>query len=479
MSHDLSRETAALRQAHVAWAARTLDDRAAVLRTIGKRFAARAEDIAATVGAETKKDGADAWFTDVVPNLDLFEWWAGAGRKAIEPRAAAISRIKFPGKSGRIVLEPKGIIGLITPWNYPSALILRSLVPALLAGNCVLLKPSEHTPRTGQLIADIFNEVLPPNVLVVAQGAGDVGAAVVDAADHVVFIGSLATGRKVAVQAAQQLKTVSLELGGKDAAIVFADCDLERTAAGVLWGAFANSGQNCAAIERCYVEAPLYEAFVRRLVDLAGTLKVAPLVTEAQAEIVRRHLDDAVARGATAHGSLPGAVILTNVPHDALVATEETFGPLLPVWPVDNAEEAIQQANRSAYGLTCSLWTSNVRRGEAMAASVSAGVVSVNNTACTAAMPFAPWSGRRGSGHGVTNSEFAILEMVQPKFVLVDSNKDPEVWWYPYTDDAVALARQTIGWLTAAGVDKIAKTVGILGAMKKRIAGQKDWARRS
>lgn len=479
MTIDLSRETAALRQSQVAWAARTLDDRAAIIRRIGKRFAARAEDVAATVLAETRKAGADAWFSDVVPNLDLFEWWAGTGRKAIEPRGASISRIKFPGKTGRILLEPKGIIGLITPWNYPSALVLRSLIPALLAGNAVLLKPSEYTPATGQLLVDIFNECLPPNVLTVVQGAGEAGAAVVDAADHVIFIGSLATGRKVAVQAAHALKTVSLELGGKDAAIVLGDCDLERTAAGVLWGAVANSGQNCAAIERCYVESSIYGRFVEKLTALAATTAVAPLVTEAQTAIVQRQLDDALARGAKAHGSLPGAVILTDVPHDALVATEETFGPLLPVWSVDNAEEAVRRTNDSEYGLTCSIWTTNLQRGEALAAAISAGVVSVNNTACTAAMPFAPWSGRRGSGHGVTNSEFAILEMVQPKFVLVDGNKDPEVWWHPYTDDAVSLARQTIGWLTATGVDKLSKTLGVLGAMKKRVTGQKDWAKRS
>jgi len=478
MSHDITAQTTSARQAQVSWGARTLDDRAKALRSIAKRFAARADEVATVVLEETRKDGADAWFSDVVPNLDLFDWWAGEGKKAIEPRAASISRIKFPGKSGRIVLEPKGLIGLITPWNYPSALILRSLIPALLAGNAVLLKPSEHTPRTGALLAEIFNEVLPPNVLTVVQGAAAAGGAVVDAADHTIFIGSLAAGKKVAVQAAGQLKTVSLELGGKDAAIVLADCDLDRTAAGVLWGAVANSGQNCAAIERCYVEAAIYPAFVEKLTRLAASVEVAPLVTAAQEAIVKAQLKDAIAKGAKAHGKLPGAVILTDVPKDADVATQETFGPLLPIWSVSSAEEAIRLTNDSDYGLTCSIWTTNLQRGEAMASTIATGVVSINNTACTAAMPFAPWSGRKGSGHGVTNSEFAILEMVQPKFILVDGNKAPEVWWLPYTDDAVSLARQTVEWLTATGFDKLTKTIGILQAMKKRVASQKIWSGR-
>jgi acyl-CoA reductase-like NAD-dependent aldehyde dehydrogenase len=478
MSVDLSATVATARNAQLAWAARDLADRAAALRRIGRAFAAHADEVAETVVAETKKAGADAWFTDVVPNLDLFEWWAGEGRKAITPRPADISRIKFPGKRGRLLFEPKGVIGLITPWNYPSALILRTLVPALLAGNAVLLKPSEHTPKTGDLIARIFNAHLPPGLLQVVQGAGEAGAAVVDAADHTVFIGSLATGRKVAVQAASQLKTVSLELGGKDAAIVLADCDLERTAAGVLWGAMANSGQNCAAIERCYVEASIYPAFVAKLKALAATLDVAPLVTDTQREIVEDHLADAAARGASVHGALPGAVILTDVPADAKITTDETFGPVLPVWPVNDVEEAVARANDSDYGLTCSVWTTNLQRGEALATALHAGVVTINNTACTAAMPFAPWSGRKGSGHGATNSELAILELVQPKFVLVDGNDAPEVWWLPYTDDAVALAKQTVGWLTATGLDKLSRTLGVLQAMKKRVAGQKGWASR-
>jgi len=472
---ELSSVFVAAHAAQVEWSRRSLPERGALLREIGRRFAARGADVAAVVVGETKKDPVDAWFSDVVPNLDLFDYWSGDGAKAIAPKKAPISALKFPKKEGRLVYEPKGVIGLITPWNYPAALTLRTLVPALMAGNAVVYKPSEHTPKTGDLLAEVFNQVLPAGLLQVVHGAGEAGQAVVAGSDHVVFIGSVATGRKVAMQAAASLKSVSLELGGKDAAIVLADCEIERTAAGVFWGAMTNSGQNCAAIERVYAEKAVYPELVKHLVGLAAKAPIAQVATEAQDQIIRRHLDDAKARGATLHGSYPGAVILENVPADAAIATEETFGPVLPVWSVDSVEEAMRRTNDSPYGLTTSVWTTNYSTAESIAAAAKAGVVTINNSACTAAMPFAPWSGRKDSGTGVTSSPLAILEMVQPKFILIDRNADPEVWWFPLSDQATALAKQTLEWLSSQGIAKLGKTLGLLGAMKKRVAEQKAW----
>ncbi len=476
-TQDLSGTVAAMRAAQLSWARTPLAERAALVRRVGDQLAARAEELARVVCEETRKDPVDAWFADVVPNLELFAHWTGPGLDAIRPRKAPISSLKFPDKRGTLHFEPRGIIGLISPWNYPAALPLRTLVPALVAGNAVLFKPSEVTPRTGALVAELFTRVLPGGLVTVIQGAAEAGQAVVDHADHVVFTGSVATGRKVAVRCAEQLKTVSLELGGKDAALVLKDCDLERTVQGVLWGAMGNSGQNCASVERVYVERPIYDAFVQRLVQAAGRLSVAPVATEAQDAVVRRHLDDARARGAKLHGDYPGAVVLTDVPEDALVMTEETFGPLCPVVPVDSYEDGLQRANRSRYGLTLSVWTQDEPRARTIAERANVGVVTVNNCAMTASMPFAPWSGRRESGHGVTNSHLAILEMVQPKFVLFDGARAPEAWWFPNTASAVSLARTTLDWLAARGPGKIGKTFGVLGALKKRLAEQKTASR--
>lgn len=473
----LAEVVAHMRRAQVAWANLPLAERCRQVRAVAAVFSRRAEELARVVVEETKKDPTDAWFADIVPNHDLFTWWSGAGAKALAPTPAPLSQLKFPKKRGYIRHEPRGLVGLVTPWNYPAALTLRTLVPALVAGNAVLLKPSEHTPRTGDLLASMFSEVLPSGLVAVHHGAAEAGQAVVDQADHVVFIGSVASGRKVAARAAEQLKSVSLELGGKDAAVVLADCDLERTVAGVLWGAISNSGQNCAAIERCYVERSIYEAFVRQLVALAARTPVAPVTTAAQDAVVRAHLEDAARRGATLHGSYPGAVILEHVPDDALIATEETFGPVLPIFPVASAEEGLAKANASRFGLTTSLWTRDIARAEVLAASADSGVVTINNHACSAAMPFAPWSGRKLSGHGVTSSHLAISELTRPKFVLVDRNAAPEVWWHPFDEQAVALARDSLAWLGASGLDKARKTLGLLSAMKRRVTRQVGWLR--
>jgi acyl-CoA reductase-like NAD-dependent aldehyde dehydrogenase len=440
---------------------------------VGRRLAARAEDLAAVVQRETKKSAADAWFADVVPNLDLFTWWTGPGARTLAPRRSRLSALRYPAKEGELTYEPKGIVGLITPWNYPAALPLRTLVPALLAGNAVLFKPSEVTPETGDLVASLFQDILPGGLVAVVHGAAEAGRAVVDVSDHVVFIGGTQAGRAVAAQAAERLVTTSLELGGNDAALVLADCDLDRTVQGILWGAFTNSGQNCAAIERVYVDRSRHDELVGRLVSAAGKITVAPLATEAQDAQVRAHLDDALARGAKAHGTYPGPVVLTEVPADARVMREETFGPLCPVVAVEDSEAGLLAANDSDHGLTLSIWTRDQARARSLAARARAGVVTVNNVAVTASMPFAPWSGRGASGTGVTNSPLAILEMVVPRYLLLDHGRDPEPWWFPGDEGAVALAKRSMAWIVAGALGRIARTFGLLFAVRARIAAQR------
>lgn len=476
---DLNHTISAMRIAQRAWAEMPIATRAAHLLQVRRRLVDRADELAAVVQRETKKSAADAWFADVVPNLDLFTWWTGPGAKVITHERSRLSALRYPAKEGELHYEPKGIIGLITPWNYPAALPMRALVPALLAGNAVVFKPSEVTPETGALVASLFQEILPGGLISVVQGGADTGRAVVDVVDHVVFIGGAQAGRSVAARAAERLISASLELGGNDAALVLGDCDLERTVSGVLWGAFTNSGQNCAAIERVYVDKARYEAFVARLIAAASTLELAPVATAAQDAIVRAHLEDAVSRGAVAHGTYPGPVVLTDVPADARVLTEETFGPLCPVVAVESAEAGLMAANTSEFGLTMSIWTRDEARARGLAARAKVGVVTVNNVAMTASMPFAPWSGRGVSGGGVTNSPLAILEMVVPKYVLVDHGRDPEPWWFPGGDGAVAFARRSLAWISGGIVGRIFGVFGLLTAMRARIARQRELARSS
>ena len=474
---DLGPITVAMRAAQRAWADLPVQTRAQHLKGVAGRLRDRAEALSEIVQRETGKTATDAWFADVVPNHDLFTWWTGPGVKALAPETSRLSALRYPGKEGVLSYEPKGIVGLITPWNYPAALPFRALIPALLAGNAVLFKPSEVTPETGAFVASLFQEVLPGGLVAVVQGGAEAGQAVVDVADHVVFIGGQRAGKAVARRAAERLVSTSLELGGNDAAIVLGDCDLDRTVQGLLWGAFTNSGQNCAAIERVYVVASRHDALVERLVAMMGQITVAPMATEAQDAIVRAHLEDALSRGATCHGAYPGPVVLTHVPDDARVLREETFGPLCPVVAVDDAEAGLRAANDSDLGLTLSIWTRDVARARDMARRARVGVVTVNNVAMTASMPFAPWSGRRHSGGGVTNSHLAILEMVEPKYVLVDHGRDPEPWWFPGGPDAVSLAKRSLAWIAAGTLTRIATVFGLLRAIRARIGAQRAFAK--
>jgi len=371
--------------------------------------------------------------------------------------------------------------------NQLQQLIALPLVPALLAGNAVVFKPSEISPRSGQAVVDLFKDVLPEGILSIVQGGGDVGAALCAAeVDLVVFTGSVKTGRKVAAACAERLIPCSLELGGKDAAIVLADANLDRAALGVAWGALTNAGQNCAAIERVYVEKAIADKFLAELTRVVKTLRagddVGPLTTAAQLDIVERHVDAAKQAGAQmqAGGEAPEegyaypATVLKVETDDLDLMREETFGPVIPVRVVEDAKQAIELANASRYGLTASIWTKNVRRGEELALQLRAGVVTVNNHAFTGALPAAPWSGMGETGYGITNSPMALEALTRPRFVLIDRGRSKrELWWYPYTATltTIALAMAKLRSGTTGVFQKLGAIFSLLGAFPKRLGG--------
>jgi acyl-CoA reductase-like NAD-dependent aldehyde dehydrogenase len=473
------------REAQRAWAEMSVRDRASAIAPVKERLLTRAEEIADLLRRECGKPFEEAALSEVLPNADLIDYWTTSIEELLEGTTVELDAIAYPGKIGRIHKAPRGLVGLITPWNYPVAIPLRTLVPALLAGNAVLFKPSEITPRAGALVASLFEGLLPAGLLALVQGGGDVGAAVVDAVDLVVFTGSVETGRRVAVRCAERLVPCSLELGGKDAAIVLADAPIERTARGLVWGAFTNAGQNCASIERAYVERAVADKLVARICELTKELRpgtdTAVLTTARQAAIVRRHLAEAeengaevLAGGAPEEGSLafpPTVVKVQN--EDTALMREETFGPILPIVVVDKVEDAIERVNASRFGLTTSLWTRQFGRAHDLARELRTGVVTINNHGFTAALPAAPWTGTGESGYGVTNSVHALAELTRPQFVLEDrSSASRELWWYPYTPVlrtiALGMARARGG---AGFSGRIAAVFQLIGALPKRLLG--------
>ncbi len=442
------------RTAQRAWAEVPLEERVATVHRAKGRLLGRAEEIAELLRRECGKTIEEAVLGEVVSNADVFDYWAEHIEALLEPSRVELDPLSYPGKSGQILRDPRGVIALITPWNYPITIPVRALVPALLAGNAVVFKPSEISPRAGAVVASIFEGLLPDGLLQLVQGGGEVGAALLDCdIDLCVFTGSVATGRRIAVRCAERFIPTSLELGGKDAAIVLADCPLERTARGLVWGAFKNAGQSCSSIERVYVEKGVAEALIARVVELTKELRpgvdTGVVTTERQCEIVREHVEAAVKSGAQiltgevpARGSLDfPPTVLRVTDEDTPLMREETFGPVLPIVVVSDADEAIARTNASRFALSTSIWTRRTRAGAALARRLRSGVVTINNHGFTSALPQAPWTGTGDSGHGITNSPHALNDLTRVRFVLEDRNRAKrELWWYPYSPALRAMA---------------------------------------
>jgi acyl-CoA reductase-like NAD-dependent aldehyde dehydrogenase len=475
------------RAAQKEWSERTVEERVRTLRRLKDRVLDAAARIASVVSREIGKPETEAWSAEVLGTADVVDYWCASIDEHLAEMTVSIDPIAYPKKRGTITREPRGVIAVIAPWNFPFALPFRTIVPALLAGNAVVLKPSEIAPRSGALIGDMIAGLVPDDLFAVVQGGGDIGGALCTAdVDLVAFTGSVATGRKVARACAERLVPCALELGGKDAAIVLADADLDRAANGVVWGALTNAGQNCASIERVYVERSIEAAFTEKVLAVVRSLKpgddVGPMATARQCTIVREHVNDARAKGAKilvggeagagTHAFAPTVLSVTS--DDLVIMRDETFGPVIPIAVVENADEAIARANASRFGLTASVWTSDIARGARIARKLRAGVVTVNNHAFTGALPSAPWSGYGESGYGITSSPLALDALTRPRFVLLDRNgSSRELWWYPYTPALrTVLASMAILRSGTSGlVAKLWALWDLVRAMPKRLGG--------
>jgi acyl-CoA reductase-like NAD-dependent aldehyde dehydrogenase len=444
---DVAAAVARARAAQPEWERMGFERRAAVLKAACRRMLERRAEAVELIRKEAGKSTVQAMLTEAVGPLEFLKNWIPVIRPFLAPKKLPLPAIAFPGKRGVVEMVPRGVVALIAPWNYPVATYFKPVLPALLCGNAVVIKPSEYSPRSGLWFQSVLAEFLPPGVLECVVGGADIGQALVRSKiDSVVFTGSSRSGREVLKAAAEQLIPCNVELGGKDAALVLEDCDFERTLEGVVQWGFQNAGQDCGAIERVYVVDAIADRFAEGLAARAGRLTttgehydVGPLCMPRQLEIVEEHVADAVAKGAkvlcggkrTGTGLWFAPTVLDRCDHTMKVVSDETFGPVVPIIRVKDKEEAITRSNDSSFGLNASIWTRDLDGAAAMARRLEVGTVFVNNHAITGALAFAPWTGVKDSGFGIATGTHSLLYYVRPKTLVVDRNTKPDPWWLP------------------------------------------------
>jgi succinate-semialdehyde dehydrogenase/glutarate-semialdehyde dehydrogenase len=475
------------RAAQTGWARVPIAERCKKLRDLRDCMMAARGELADAVVRESGKPRVEALFADVFVSLDSAEHWASEAPRSLRATWLPHHSTAAKAKYGSLVHEPLGVIAIISSWNYPLAIPMSQIVPAIVAGNAVVCKTSDFTPQCGALIEKLFVDAgFPKSLVTVVQGAGEVGQALIDAQpDKVMFTGSVTTGKRVAEACARNLVPSVLELGGKDAMIVLADANLHVASSAAVWGSYTNCGQVCLSVERLFVEESVAERFTALCVDKTKKLRlgpgsdsstdVGPLIRPQHVQRMSDLVHDAVSHGAKVllgGNARPDLgpnffepTVIANVDSTMRLFQDETFGPILAVQTVRDVEEAISRANDSPFSLAASVWTGNKQRGKAIARRLRAGAVMINDAISYFGIAEAPHGGCGASGWGRTHGNAGLLEMVQTKYVVIDLlPRSQKPWWYRYGADLGRAADAFLQFEFSGGIG--AKLRHVRNAMK-------------
>lgn len=452
---DVKKAVEKARAAQEAWGALPVEERCERVLRYRDALVDRADELVDLLVRECGKPRHEALLHEVMVAVDLTTYFAKVAPKLLAPREIAFHLMRH--RKGYIEYVPRGVVGVISPWNYPLQLSLRDVIMAILAGNAAVLKPSEVTPLIGLKAKELWDGAgMPEDLFQVVTGDGKTGAALIDAGvELVVFTGGVSTGRRVAAACGERLIPCIMELGGKAPLIACADADVERTARGIVFGGFTNSGQVCISVERVYAHRDVHERLVGRVVELtrelrqgdpaAGVVDVGAIIFPKQIDVAEKHIADAVAKGAElkvggkrrpGKGQFFEPTVLDRCNHSMTVMTEEIFGPIVPIMEVSSDDEAVRLSNDSHLGLNAYVFSKDREHGLRVAERIQAGSVLVNDVISNGGCPDAPFGGIKQSGFGRVMGDESLREMCSVRHLSVDrvalGKNDP--LWFPYTE---------------------------------------------